>query len=142
MAIHRRGRSATAQTLMLADRHERNVAVVRQDGAHDVEVEATMHGDQRRNRAGPGEWQCPDVGVGVDDVEFVGPVVDVGEHPEVDVRRDLFEFTRVMAKRKGMSLLSTSVAGVSDPPAANKVTSWPRRDSSPASAAMTRSVPP
>jgi hypothetical protein len=78
--------------LEVGDRDERGLGVEREDLADAVEIEPPVHGEQRGRASGGDERQCPDVRVGVDDVELVGAGVDIGKHLQVKVWRDVDEF--------------------------------------------------
>ena len=56
------------------------------NGRGERDVQPAVHRDHGRRVGQLDERQRPHVGVGVDDVELVAAAVDVGQHPQVEVR--------------------------------------------------------
>ena len=75
------------------------------------------------------------------DVELVASPVELGEHLEVQVRREVDQLLPASRSRSGMPYAS-SFAAVSEVSGANKVTSCPCATRPSHSVAITRSVPP
>ena len=89
------------KALRVADRRQRGVRVVRENSVDDVEIETPVHRDESWGLRQTHEGECPDVSVRVDHVEFIGSLIDVSEHLQVQVRRDLLEFCTCHRHTKG-----------------------------------------
>ena len=55
------------------------------------QIETTVEGDEGGGVDEPGERQRQQIHVGVDHVELRRPTVDLGQHPQMEVRGDTFE---------------------------------------------------
>ena len=83
------GQPFQGQALVVADRHQRGAGIQREQPLDQRDVQPAVHGDHGRRVGQLGERERPHVGVGVDDVELVAAAVDVGQHPQVQVRAHL-----------------------------------------------------